>query len=86
MQEVVLVAVQHTGMALCYAAPFLRDDLEVVMAAVQQHWMALSYASEELKDDYDVGVAAVRSNGLALREAGRQPLFHQTINHVTLYI
>ncbi|CAK8996863.1 unnamed protein product [Durusdinium trenchii] len=69
-KEVVLAAVQHTGMALYYASPALRDDLEVVMAAVEQHWMALQYASEELRDDFDVGLRAVKANGLALRETG----------------
>ena len=28
LKQVVLAAVEHTGMALCYAAPFLRDDME----------------------------------------------------------
>lgn len=27
-QEVVLAAVQHTGMALCYASHTLQDDIE----------------------------------------------------------
>lgn len=69
-KEVVLAAVQHTGMALCYASHTLQDDIEVVTAAVQQHWMALQYASNELRDNLDIGLIAVKSNGLALDQAG----------------
>ena len=67
--EIVMAAVTQNGMALQFAAEFLRGNREIVMAAVASDGMALQFASHELKKDDDVVLAAVMQNILALQYA-----------------
>lgn len=64
-REVVLRAVQKSGLALQFAAQELRGDKEVVLAAVSQCGHALQHATEALQSDKDVVVAAARSSEAA---------------------
>ena len=63
--EVVLVAVQLTGEALCDAAPELQADREVVLSEVQRFGRALEHAAPELQADREVLLAAVQQTGEA---------------------
>ncbi|GAG11601.1 unnamed protein product, partial [marine sediment metagenome] len=63
-RNVVLAAVQQSGLALEFASLALRADREVVLAAVQQSGFALEFASLALRADRAVVLAAV------LQEAG----------------
>lgn len=61
-QEVVLAAVQHTGMALFYASPALRDDNEAVCG----FWM-LHFTMELFGNVLQVVTAAVEQHWMALQ-------------------
>jgi predicted methyltransferase len=70
-REVVLAAVNKSGLVLQYASKALKADREVVLAAVKKNGFALQYASKALKADRDVVLAAVKKNGFALQYASK---------------
>ena len=50
-KELVMKAVQESGLLLEWASPELQDDKELVLNAVKQNPGALEFASKRLKDD-----------------------------------
>ena len=53
-RDIVLAAVQQSGMALQYAYHTFSHDKEIALAAVKQSKFALDYVSEALKNDQEI--------------------------------
>lgn len=73
-REVVLAAVDQTGIALEAATPELRADREVVWKAVKRSGMALQFAAPALRADRLVVLRAVARTGVALQFAAPELL------------
>ena len=78
-KTLVLTALNKNGLAIQYAHPDLRDDIDVVMRAVKQNGLALVYATERLKNNEAIVRAAVRSNPDALKYASEKMQDDKTI-------
>ena len=68
-EEIVKIAVQQDGWALCYASKRLKDNEEIVKEAVKQNGWGLEFASKRLKNNEKIVNEAVKQNGYALQFA-----------------
>ena len=68
-RTLVMMAVEADGMALHWAHPGYRDDVDVVKTAVRSSGTALCFASNRLRGDLGLVSLAVAQTGLALQYA-----------------
>jgi hypothetical protein len=70
-RQLILTAVNQTGLALQYASSDLQADREVVILAVGQNWQALKFASIELKGDCELVEFAMQQDSRAFGYASK---------------
>ncbi|CAJ1448316.1 unnamed protein product [Effrenium voratum] len=66
-KEVVLHALEGSGLALEFADDSLRADRDVVRKAVQKDGLAHAFASEDLRRDEELALAALKSSTAVIR-------------------
>lgn len=68
-RNIFLNGVRRNGLALQYAPPKLRNDLDLVTEAVTQNGLSLQYAAEKLRNNREIVLLAVRNDGQSLQYA-----------------
>lgn len=69
IRELLLIALQTSGLILELAPPEFQAEMDIVVLAVQQTGEALNFASDDLKSNQEVVMIAVQKDGNALRFA-----------------
>jgi hypothetical protein len=77
--DVVLAAVNRTGVSLRHASVNMKNNINVVKKAVENSGTSLEFASENLKDNLEVVLAAVNQTGDALEYASNNMKNNKTV-------